>query len=59
MRELVARVQQLASWATNGPPSVFWLGGFTYPTGFLTAILQVKQTLVALVCGLCGLCLVA
>ncbi len=43
MRELVARVQQLALWAANGPPPVFWLGGFTYPTGFLTAILQVHN----------------
>ena len=44
MRELVVRVQQLADWAHSSPPAVFWLGGFTYPTGFLTAVLQVKLT---------------
>uniref|UniRef100_K3W7J7 Dynein heavy chain C-terminal domain-containing protein n=1 Tax=Globisporangium ultimum (strain ATCC 200006 / CBS 805.95 / DAOM BR144) TaxID=431595 RepID=K3W7J7_GLOUD len=27
-------------WANHALPSVFWLSGFTYPTGFLTALLQ-------------------
>lgn len=48
MRELVARTQQLAHWANSGPPSVFWLGGFTYPTGFLTAVLQVRAAFLKL-----------
>ncbi|KAL3916097.1 MAG: hypothetical protein SGPRY_006965, partial [Prymnesium sp.] len=39
-RDLVLRWQQLLSWCEEGPPKVFWLAGFTYPTGFLTALLQ-------------------
>lgn len=39
-RDLLARVEQLAKWAEGGYPRVYWLGGFTYPTGFLTAVLQ-------------------
>jgi len=31
---------QIAQWTSTGPPKVFWLGGFTFPTGFLTALLQ-------------------
>ena len=29
-------------WADRGPPRVFWLSGFTFPTGFLTALMQVS-----------------
>lgn len=40
-RDLGQRVEQLARWAeTAHPPVLFWLGGFTFPTGFLTAVLQ-------------------
>ena len=40
-RDLVQRVEQFAKWAeTTKPPIVFWLSGFTFPTGFLTAVLQ-------------------
>ncbi|XP_052104325.1 dynein axonemal heavy chain 2-like isoform X7 [Mytilus californianus] len=40
-RDLVARVEQLAKWAvTAHPPTIFWMSGFTFPTGFLTAVLQ-------------------
>ena len=40
-RDLVARVQQFSKWATTAhPPLIFWLSGFTFPTGFLTAVLQ-------------------
>ncbi|KAF8058055.1 DHC10 [Scenedesmus sp. PABB004] len=39
-RDLLARLDQLARWADGGYPRIYWLGGFTYPTGFLTAVLQ-------------------
>lgn len=41
MRDLCQRVEQFACWAqTAHPPTLFWLPGFTFPTGFLTAVLQ-------------------
>jgi dynein heavy chain, axonemal len=39
-RDLLQRLEQLARWAEDGYPKVYWLSGFTYPTGFLTAVLQ-------------------
>ena len=40
-RDLSARLDQFEKWATSAhPPMVFWLSGFTFPTGFLTAVLQ-------------------
>jgi dynein heavy chain len=40
-RDLVARVEQLSKWAvTAHAPTIFWMSGFTFPTGFLTAVLQ-------------------
>ncbi|XP_036369342.1 dynein heavy chain 2, axonemal-like [Octopus sinensis] len=40
-RDLVFRIEQLNKWAqTARPPTIFWLSGFTFPTGFLTAVLQ-------------------
>lgn len=39
-RDLLVRIEQLARWVEEGYPSVYWLAGFTYPTGFLTAVLQ-------------------
>ena len=41
-RDLITRWQQLMDWAEHGPPKVFWLAGFTYPTGFLTALMQAR-----------------
>ncbi len=40
VRDLQARLAQLARWVERGMPPVFWLSGFTYPTGFLTGVLQ-------------------
>lgn len=40
--DLIARVDQMKSWAEGRVPNVFWLGGFTFPTGFLTAVLQLS-----------------
>ncbi|XP_014680873.1 PREDICTED: dynein heavy chain 2, axonemal-like [Priapulus caudatus] len=40
-RDLVLRIDQFETWATRThPPTIFWLSGFTFPTGFLTAVLQ-------------------
>lgn len=40
MRDLLQREAQMRSWAEERMPNVFWLSGFTYPNGFLTALLQ-------------------
>lgn len=40
MRDLASRCSQLADWSESELPKYFWLPGFTYPTGFLTAVLQ-------------------
>jgi len=40
MPDLVERIEQLNSWAFQGIAKVFWLGGITYPTSFLTALMQ-------------------
>merc|ERR1711998_738254 len=39
-RDLITRMQQLLTWAEGQQPKVFWLAGFTYPTGMLTALMQ-------------------
>ncbi len=39
-RDLLARIEQLAAWVEGSYPTCYWLSGFTYPTGFLTAVLQ-------------------
>ncbi|XP_055262069.1 dynein axonemal heavy chain 2 isoform X3 [Moschus berezovskii] len=40
-RDLAIRVEQFEMWASRArPPVIFWLSGFTFPTGFLTAVLQ-------------------
>lgn len=40
-RDLGQRVSQFQLWAeTTHPPKLFWLSGFTFPNGFLTAVLQ-------------------
>nr|XP_060635826.1 dynein axonemal heavy chain 2 [Anolis sagrei ordinatus] len=45
-RDLGLRVDQFTRWAnTAHPPVLFWLSGFTFPTGFLTAVLQAAARL--------------
>ena len=39
-QDLIARMAQLSKWSNEGSPKVFWLGGFTFPSGFLTALQQ-------------------
>eukprot|EP00658_Telonema_sp_P-2_P049994 TRINITY_DN38068_c0_g1_i1.p1 TRINITY_DN38068_c0_g1~~TRINITY_DN38068_c0_g1_i1.p1 ORF type:complete len:389 (-),score=97.44 TRINITY_DN38068_c0_g1_i1:246-1412(-) len=38
--DLSARIRQLAEWTSQGHPVLLWLGGLTFPTGYLTALLQ-------------------
>jgi len=40
VRDLVERITQLRKWGEDEPPKVFKLSGFTFPIGFLTAVLQ-------------------
>jgi len=40
-RDMVQRVEVFSKWAvTARAPWVFWMSAFTFPTGFLTAVLQ-------------------
>lgn len=40
-RDLHARIDMLQTWADGNQPKVFWLGALSFPTGFLTAVLQI------------------
>ncbi|XP_063992490.1 dynein axonemal heavy chain 2 [Diachasmimorpha longicaudata] len=45
-RDLVSRIEHFAKWAeTTHPPLLFWLAAYTFPTGFLTAVLQTSARL--------------
>ena len=39
-KDLGKRVNFFRKWLEKGEPTSFWLGRFTYPTSFLTAVLQ-------------------
>ena len=39
--DILRFLNQFAEWAeSTRPPHIFWMSGFTFPTGFLTAVLQ-------------------
>ena len=41
MRDLIERIAMFTDWAvTHSPPKIFWMSAFSFPTGFLTALLQ-------------------
>ncbi|XP_024940642.1 dynein heavy chain 2, axonemal [Cephus cinctus] len=45
-RDLISRIEHFAKWAeTIRPPLLFWLAAYTFPTGFLTAVLQTSARL--------------
>ncbi|CAK9795260.1 Dynein axonemal heavy chain 2 [Anthophora plagiata] len=45
-RDLVNRIEHFTEWAqTTHPPLLFWLAAYTFPTGFLTAVLQISARL--------------
>jgi dynein heavy chain len=35
------RVKFISTWNDEGPPNSFWMSGFFFPQGFMTAVLQV------------------
>jgi dynein heavy chain len=39
-KDLLQRLQFVTTWIDVGLPSAFWISGFFFPQGFLTAILQ-------------------
>jgi dynein heavy chain len=39
-RDLIQRADQIERWGNVAMPKTFWFTGFTYPTGFLTALMQ-------------------
>jgi len=54
-RDLAQRVEQFEKWSTTAhAPTVFWLSAFTFPTGFLTAVLQTsaRQSSVSEIIGI-------
>lgn len=40
IQDLSERIAQLKRWVDGSRPKVFWLGGFSFPSGFLMALLQ-------------------
>lgn len=45
-RDLISRIEHFGNWArTTHPPILFWLAAYTFPTGFLTAVLQTSARL--------------
>lgn len=40
MKDLNKRIDQLRQWSNKGQPNVFWIPGFSFPTGFTTALQQ-------------------
>jgi dynein heavy chain len=42
MRDLMMRVEFFTGWVDEALPMCWWLPAMTYPTGFLTAVLQVS-----------------
>ena len=39
-KDVMARLDFMNTWVENGVPSAFWISGFFFPQGFLTASLQ-------------------
>lgn len=42
IQDLIKRVEQLNEWAQKGQLNSYWISGFSFPTGFTTALQQVS-----------------
>eukprot|EP00658_Telonema_sp_P-2_P010906 TRINITY_DN14150_c0_g1_i2.p1 TRINITY_DN14150_c0_g1~~TRINITY_DN14150_c0_g1_i2.p1 ORF type:complete len:858 (+),score=283.33 TRINITY_DN14150_c0_g1_i2:115-2688(+) len=40
VEDLFKRIEFMECWLKQGPPTMFWLAGFFFPQGFMTAVLQ-------------------
>lgn len=40
MKDFIKRINFFNKWIQDGQPAVFWLPGFYFPQGLLTAVLQ-------------------
>ena len=43
-KDLLVRLEFLSKWVDEGAPPSFWISGFYFPQGFLTACLQVRHS---------------
>jgi len=39
-KDLIARIEFMDKWITQGPPDSFWISAFFFPQGYMTAALQ-------------------
>lgn len=39
-QDLLARIEFLSKWITEGTPKIFWFSGFFFPQAFITGTLQ-------------------
>lgn len=48
--DLFERIAMMDKWMKEGPPDLFWLAGFFFPQGFMTAVLQrhARKTAIAI-----------
>ena len=39
-KDLIARIEFMDKWITQGPPDSFWMSAFFFPQGYMTAAVQ-------------------
>jgi len=40
IEDFFMRLEDIGGWLSSGPPNAFWVSGFFFPQGFVTAVLQ-------------------